>query len=547
VEFLSNFEEKKQPVVRSRHYPIMTVNPIRQKLPFGGWGLLLLYSLLSGCAKKVTQQYNSKITAPKREFRAVWVATVDNIDFPSKKGLTSDVQQEEYRKILDFHKKTGLNAVLVQVRAASDAFYARSVEPWSEWLSGEQGKSPEPFYDPMRFMIQETHQRNMEFHAWLNLNRGTHRVSKSIAKDHITNTKPDWFVSYDGYKFYDLGLPEVRKYIVDLVGNIVKYYDVDGIHFDDYFYPYPSPKEKFKDDASFKKYGAGFKKIDDWRRNNIDILIKEIGEAIKKENPKVKYGVSPFAVWRNAANDPNGSQTTGGNTSYDHMYADTRKWVQKGWVDYIAPQIYFSFEFDKIPYKNMADWWIKNSFNKHLYIGHGAYRAATGSKDKGWELANQIPRQIRYNRSLNLISGSIFFSSKSLTRNNLNITDSLTNLYKYPALLPTMTWKDNVPPNAPMNVKVRPLSDLGVVVTWELPEKPARDGDEINAFVVYRFDENEVINIENPARIVQIVRNEGILSLADKSAVPNRIYKYVVTALDRLHNESVISNEAVLK
>lgn len=523
------------------------IKAIHKSIYIKACGFLLLYAFLSGCSKKVTQQFTTKVTAPKREFRAVWVATIDNIDFPSRKGLPSETQQQEYRNILDSHRKIGINAVLVQVRAASDAFYARSVEPWSEWLMGEQGKAPEPYYDPMRFMIEETHQRNMEFHAWLNMNRGTHKVSKNIAKDHITNTKPHWFVAYNGYKFYNLGIPEVRKYITDIVVNIVKYYDVDGIHFDDYFYPYPVAGEKFKDEETFKKYGQGFKNIDDWRRNNVDLIVKEIGEAIKKEKPKVKYGISPFGVWRNASSDPAGSQTQGGQSSYDNLYADTRKWVQKGWVDYIAPQIYFSFEFDKVPYKNLVDWWVKNAHSKHVYIGHGSYRVVANSKEKGWNDMTQIPRQIRYNRSMKPISGSIFFSSKSLIKNELGLSDSLRNFYKYPALMPTMPWIDNIPPNPPANVKVKPIADLGVAVTWELPQQPPKDGDEVSAFVVYRFDENEVINTENPARIVQIVRNEGLLNFVDRNPNPNKKYVYVVTALDRLHNESKPSNSASLK
>ncbi len=508
---------------------------------------LIIYAFLSGCSKKVTQQVISKPAGPKREFRAVWVATVDNIDWPSRKGLSSDTQQQDFRTLLDKQKSYGMNAVLVQVRAAADAFYARSKEPWSEWLSGEQGKAPEPYYDPMTFMIQESHQRGMEFHAWLNMNRGAHKVSKSIMDGHITKTKPEWFLNYGGYKLFNLGIPEVRDYITEIAVNIVKNYDVDGIHFDDYFYPYAEANEKIRDEETFRKYSDGFKNIGDWRRHNVDLIIKNISDAIKREKPKVKFGVSPSAVWRNASTDPLGSATQGGQPSYDNLYADTRKWVKEGWIDYITPQIYFSFEFDKVPYKVMADWWAKNSFGRHLYIGHGAYRVKAGSKEIGWENANQIARQIRYNRTKPQVSGSIYFSSKSLITNALSVNDSLKKLYYYPALTPTMPWKDKIPPNAPLNVKVRKIADLGVAITWELPSVPAKDGDEIQAFVVYRFEENEAINLENPARILQIIRNEGILSCTDKTLNQEKSYIYVVTALDRLQNESVMSNVVKVK
>ncbi len=508
---------------------------------------LIIYAFLSGCNKKVTQQIISKPAAPKREFRAVWVATVDNIDWPSRKGLTSEVQQQDFRTLLDKQKSYGMNAVLVQVRAAADAFYARGKEPWSEWLTGEQGKAPEPYYDPMTFMIQESHQRGLEFHAWLNMNRGTHKVSKSVMEDHITKTKPEWFLSYGGYKLFNLGIPDVRNYITDVVVNIIKNYDVDGIHFDDYFYPYNLPNEKLQDEATFRKYNNGFKNIDDWRRNNVDLVVKNVSEAIKREKPKVKFGISPSAVWRNASTDPTGSATQGGQPSYDNLYADTRKWVKEGWLDYITPQIYFSFEFDKVPYKIMTDWWIKNTFGRHLYIGHGAYRVKAGSKEIGWEKADQIPRQIRYNRTKPQISGSIYFSAKPLANNELSVSDSLKKLYYYPALTPTMPWKDKIPPNAPQNVKIRKIADLGVAITWDLPASLPKDGDEVQAFVVYRFEENEVINLENPARILQIIRNEGILSCTDKTLNQEKSYIYIVTALDRLQNESVMSNVAKVK
>jgi uncharacterized lipoprotein YddW (UPF0748 family) len=503
---------------------------------------LIIYAFLSGCSKKVTQQFVSKSPGPKREFRAVWVATIDNIDWPSRKGLSSETQQQEFRTLLDRQKSYGMNAVFVQVRAATDAFYARSQEPWSEWLTGEQGKAPDPFYDPMIFMIHEAHQRNMEFHAWLNMNRGTHKVSKNVAKDHLTNTKPEWFLSYGGYKLFNLGIPEVRAYITEVVLNIVRNYDVDGIHFDDYFYPYTIANEKLRDDETYRKYKGSFKNIEDWRRNNVDLIVKDISDGIRQTKPKVKFGISPVGVWRNASVDPSGSQTQGGQTSYDNLYADTKKWVQKGWIDYIAPQIYFSFEFNKVPYKVLADWWTKHSYERHLYIGHAAYRVKAGSNEPGWEQANQIPRQVRYNRSKPQISGSMYFSAKPLSRNELSVNDSLRNLYFYPALPPTMPWKDNIPPSAPENVQIKKVNDLGILITWDSPITPAKDGDEPNAFLVYRFDKNEKINLDNPSKIIAMVRNEGMLSYTDKTYDSSVSYVYVVTSLDRLSNESAMSN-----
>lgn len=329
--------------------------------------LLIVIVVLGQCTPKSKpnrQKTDTKVEAiyPKREFRAAWVATIENIDWPSKKTLSSFKQKEEFLQILDVHKKVGINAVFVQVRSASDAFYAKSTEPWSEWLSGTQGKAPDPYYDPMNFMIEEAHSRNLEFHAWLNLNRGTHKNPKSITNDHITKKKPEWFVSYGGYKLYNFGIPEVREYIKDLVVNMVKTYDVDGIHFDDYFYPYAIAGETFNDAATFKKFGKGFDNIADWRRQNINLLIKDISDAISVEKKWVKFGISPFGVWRNASVDKKGSPTEGGQTSYDNLYADTRKWAQFGWIDYIAPQVYFAFQHPKVPYLPLVNWWGEKSW-----------------------------------------------------------------------------------------------------------------------------------------------------------------------------------------
>ena len=485
--------------------------------------------------------------APKREFRAAWVATVDNIDWPSKKGLSSEKQQQEFVDILNNHQKIGINAVLVQVRAASDAFYARSAEPWSEWLSGEQGKAPSPVYDPMRFMIEESHSRNMEFHAWLNLNRGLHKVAKSVALDHITITKPEWFLAYGGYKLYDFGLPEVREYIKDVVLNIVRQYDVDGIHFDDYFYPYTSANEKLNDMATFSKYGKGFDSIENWRRQNINLLIRDISKAISIEKKWVKFGISPFGVWRNNKVDPTGSLSDAGQTSFDDLFADTKKWANAGWIDYIAPQIYFSFEHPKVPYQPLADWWSNNHGQRHLYIGQSTYRIDQNSIDENWKNKSQLPRQMKYNRNNIQISGSIFYNTSSLMKNNLGFCDSLKLLYKYPALQPTMPWKDRIPPNSPEKLLAKKVNNLSALITWETPNKIAKDKDEIQSFVLYRFEEKEPINLNDPAHMVAIIRNVGMLSYTDNTLKKQTKYTYLITALDRLHNESLPSNQFILK
>lgn len=475
---------------------------------------------------------------PKREFRAAWVASVANIDWPSAKGLSSEEQKAEFIRILDHHKKLGINAVIVQIRAASDSFYGKSVEPWSEWLMGEQGVPPSPLYDPMDFMIEACHVRGIEFHAWFNLNRGKHKKGTSIMEGHITKTKPSWFLKYDGYELYNFGLPEVRAYIEDITLNVVKNYDVDGIHFDDYFYPYKVAGQVLEDQGTFLQYSRGFKDIRDWRRDNIDLIISSLSKSIYTEKKWVKFGVSPFCAWRNKSDDPDGSETRAGQPSYDYLFADTRKWAREGWVDYMAPQIYFTFEFDLVPYATMTDWWSKNVGKSHLYIGHGVYRVNAESKSPGWNDPNQIGRQIEYNRMLSKVTGSIFYNTNTLIGNKLGVRDSIAELYKTPALPPRMRWKDDIAPLAPQNLRLKNQRG-NWILNWSGSSQKATDGDEDWMYVIYHFENEDYINLQDATKILGIVPKASNQYFAiPKSLNYFKGGVFVVTALDRLKNES---------
>lgn len=470
---------------------------------------------------------------PKREFRGVWIASVANIDWPSRKGLPTAEQQQEFVNILDNHQRLGINAVFVQVRAASDAFYAESEEPWSEWLTGIQGKAPAPFYDPLAFMIEHAHERNMEFHAWLNLNRGTHASATSVSVNHITRIHPEWFLSYGGYKVYNFGIPEVRSYIVNTVLNIIRNYDVDGIHFDDYFYPYPVAGKRISDQATFRQYGRGFNRIEDWRRDNVNLLVKEISEAIKKEKPYIKFGISPFGVWRSRDKDPEGSNTTGALSSYDDLYADSRLWAREGWVDYIVPQVYFSFGHTTVPYKPMVDWWTRNKGDHHLYIGLGSYRV--GEKNREWSSASQIMNQVRTNAQTPGVSGSVFYSSRSLMPTSHRLSDSLKNYYRYPALPPVMEWKKADPLPRPEVTALARTDSAQVRIQWRIPDEYE---EYVRSFVIYRYKRGEKRTLEDPRNILAIVRNKEEKVFLDRTAEAGSQYEYALTALDRLSNES---------
>ncbi|GAB4035476.1 glycoside hydrolase family 10 protein [Spirosoma gilvum] len=480
---------------------------------------------------------------PKREFRAVWIATVDNIDWPSKKGLPVADQQREIVEMFDMYQQMGLNAVIVQVRSAADAFYAKSSEPWSEWLTGQQGLAPNPFYDPMEFMIEQAHQRGLEFHAWFNLDRASFSKYSSIAPSNIMYRKPEWLLTYGGKKLFNLGIPAVRSYIAGIVANVVREYDVDGIHFDDYFYPYAEPGQVIRDDATYQANNNGQTKAD-WRRDNVNRLIVELRDSIRENKPWIKFGVSPFGIWKNQASDPEGSATNGGQAYYD-QYADTRKWVREGLIDYIVPQVYFSSEFGRVPYKTLVDWWCRNTGKVHLYIGHGAYRVGRGSeRDPGWWRANEFPNQFRYNRQQKAVQGSVLFSAKNLKLNPLAIRDSLqTTFYRHLALAPTMPWLDSIPPLPPRDLKAA-VTPEGVELFWEQSPE-ASDGDGAEAYLVYRFEGRRPhLLLNDPRYIVAHCIGEGTTRFVDKTADPKKKYLYAITALDRLRNES---REMVIK
>jgi uncharacterized lipoprotein YddW (UPF0748 family) len=356
------------------------------------------------------------------EFRGVWVATVDNIDWPSNKYLSADSQKAEFIRLLDMHKANGMNAMIVQVRPAADAFYPSQYEPWSEWLTGKQGQPPSPYYDPLEFMIAETHQRGMEFHAWMNPYRAVFNIYKSsISPTHITRLHPDWFLTYGDKKYFDPGNKEVQQYVTNVVKDVVSRYNVDAIHFDDYFYPYRITGKEFPDDAKYQQYGNGMNK-DDWRRSNTDSIIAMLSRAIKNENKKCQFGISPFGVWRNIDQDTAGSNTKAGQTNYDDLYADILLWLKNGWIDYVAPQIYWEFEQKNAPYKTLVDWWSTHTYGKNCYIGLGIYKAGSNAY---WRDKTQLPRQIEALRNTPNIQGMIFFSSKSFEKNPNGWSDSL--------------------------------------------------------------------------------------------------------------------------
>lgn len=462
---------------------------------------------------------------PKFEFRGVWVASVDNIDWPSKKGLSVAEQKAEFIKLADMHQHNGMNALIVQIRPAGDALYPSQYEPWSEFLTGKQGLPPTPYYDPLQFMIEETHKRGMEFHAWLNPYRAVFNMAKSsIAPTHLTKIHPEWFLVYGDKKYFNPGLPEVRNHVSRVVKDLVARYDIDAVHMDDYFYPYRIAGKEFPDEKTFQQYGHGMNK-EDWRRSNCDSVIKQLSEIIKSTKARVKFGISPFGVWRNKTQDPDGSDTKAGQTNYDDLYADILLWLKKGWIDYVVPQLYWERGHKLCDYDVLLDWWNQHAYGKHIYIGQGFYRA---NSNAAWKDKNELPNQIKKLRAYSTTQGSIYFSSKNFTTNPNGWTDTLRmHYYALPALVPPMYWIDSVPPPKPTVEK----NKNQYVIHYNGEEK-------IKAFVILALPANVEEKFEY-ATIIDII-------VADKKAVYDR-EKSVASSTDRLFVCSVDLNNNISK
>ncbi|WP_339738091.1 family 10 glycosylhydrolase [uncultured Sunxiuqinia sp.] len=491
--------------------------------------VLLLFSLSS------FSQQN-----PKREFRAAWVATVSNIDWPSKQGLSIALQQQEALVLLNKLQQVGMNAVIFQMRPASDAFYPSDIEPWSRYLTGIPGQ--DPGYDPLQFWIDECHKRNMEFHAWFNPFRVALKYDEPLASGHIAFDNEDWVVKYGNSLYFDPGLPETRQFITDVVIDVVRRYDVDAVHFDDYFYPYPIIGEAFPDTLSFRKYRRGYadEQLEDWRRENVDLTIEKLSMAIKSVKPWVKFGISPFGVWRNIADDERGSLTSAGNTNYDHLYADVIKWMENGWLDYLLPQLYWHIGHPAANFETLSNWWKHHAYNRALYVGHSVYKCDPASSILEWRQCSQLPDQIRLTRKIQEIGGSAFYSAKHFYRDIIGFQDTLeTKLYADPALVPEMPWIDNQPPATPRKVK----KGWGKVLKWK-PDKTENELDKAVRYIVYKNKVGEVFD-PNDTRYISLITKETKLSLNKRT---NKIeYEFRVSALDRLHNESQISDPVIIK
>lgn len=468
--------------------------------------IIFLLSLLCACSVIAG--------GPKREFRGAWLHTVWQEGYHKR----TTAQNKAYLiNQLDSLKAAGVNAVLFQVRPQADAFYASELEPWSCYLT-DGGKAPVPFWDPLQFMVEECHKRAMELHAWLNPYRVTSNTKQisTLPSNHIYHKHPERFVKYaDGKLYFDPALPENRDFIGRVVEDIVSRYDVDGIHFDDYFYPYPVAGKDFPDEKSYAKYGQGMKR-DDWRRHNVDLLIEDVHNRITALKPWVRFGVSPFGIYRNKKTDPRGSNTSG-LQNYDALYADVLLWDKNGWVDYLLPQLYWDLYHKSASTLELIGWWNDCGLARHLYIGQDVQR----TMDK-----KELATKVSLSRIHENVQGNCWWPGYSVTANVGGVADSLaTDHQSAPALCPSYPW---ISSEAPRAVHRLHFVDDGAFA-WSVDKAKGRTSDAVK-FAIYRFDTRSEIDIDAYGALIDIVSDTTY-----KPALPG---VYVVTAIDRVNNES---------
>ena len=469
---------------------------------------------------------------PLREFRGAWLHIVGN---DRMRRMSQDEIRTWLTGTLDSLQRCGCNAVFFQVRPEADAFYISDLEPWTRYLTGTQGKAPDPLWDPLLFMTDQCHARGMELHAWLNPYRVTLNSTESLVSSHIARKNPGIFKKYSGQVYFDPGEPASREHVVKVVRDIVARYDVDGIHFDDYFYPYPVSGKDFPDDDTFAKYGKaqGFRRKADWRRNNTATLIHEVQQAVKEVKPWVRFGVSPFGIHRNASESPDGSRTNG-LSCYNDLYADAPAWAEAGDVDYLAPQLYWKIGHRLADYEILVNWWNDLHSRGHLYIGQSI--ETLGEPDLKDPKTTQLARKMELTRELPEVDGNVWWPGWSLADGTLGLADSLALRYqRSPALIPAYTDIDDVPPP--------PVSDIwasGGSVRWRV--EPSEDPlQEPHFFIVRRFGMEETADLSDPSHIVAVTRDTLYETVGDEDGP----FFYVVTVVDRCWNESVPSDEIV--
>lgn len=472
----------------------------------------------------------------KHEFRGAWIATVANLDWPTSPGANGPTQRAELAGILDALQAAGINAVMFQVRTESDALYWSDLEPASYWLTGEQGR--DPTYDPLFHLVRMAHERGMEAHAWFNPYRADRGSGYTKAATHVTQTHPEWILDFGSIKITDPGLPAVRDHVARIVSDVARRYDIDGVHFDDYFYPYPPNQIVNEDAASFAAHNRGIGDRGTWRRGNVNLLIAQVNDSLQTIRPDATFGISPFGIWKDGV--PSGIR---GLDAYNVIYADATAWLDAEIIDYVTPQLYWSFGGNQ-DYGKLAPWWESVRNGRHLYPGHGLYRTDRSTFSNTLFSASEIPNQVRFNRARDGIQGSVFFRAKNIsTYSSKGFADSLaTTLYRRRALTPSMAWKSQDAPGTPTNLTATHTSGEGAVaLAWTAP---ASGDAEARFYAIYRIPTAEAGDLAaataDGRHLVLVTGNTEITDYPDE----NGDFVYVVTAASHNSIESDLSNTA---
>ena len=497
--------------------------------------LLLLIAIL--CFPYNVSSFNVQRSTfnVKREFRGAWIQCVNG----QFMGIGTEAMQRTLTYQLNELQKDGCNAIIFQVRPECDALYESKLEPWSYYLTGVQGEKPNPYWDPLQWMIDECHRRGMELHAWINPYRAKTKSPHQNATNHVIVRHPEWTFEYDGLTLLNPAYKECRDYICDVVKDILERYDVDGLHIDDYFYPYPVAGVEIPDEAQYRADPNGMKNRDDWRRYNVNLFIQQVYETIHQTKPWVKFGVSPFGIYRNQKSDPNGSKTNG-LQNYDQLYADVLLWDANGWMDYCVPQLYWEIGNKAADYDELIHWWNRHLTRTPLYIGEDVERTVKYA-DLTNKNQHQLAAKMALHAELPRIQGTVLWYAKAAVDNVGNYGTLLRNNYwRTPALQPLMPHIDKKAPKAPRKLKAVRMDDGEHVLFWTAPKGKGWQ-DEAASYVVYCFEKGESINIDDPSKIVKVTTD----CLYMIPAGQHGRFTYVVTALDRMQNESKLAKVKV--
>ena len=470
---------------------------------------LLLFVVATVCANTV------------REFRGAWIQCVNG----QFMGMSTADMQKTLTYQLDELQKDGANAIIFQVRPECDALYNSSIEPWSRFLTGEQGKAPSPYWDPLQWMIEQCHKRGMELHAWINPYRAKTKTTHVLSPKHIAHKRRDLVFEYDGQYILNPAYDENRQYICHVVGDILRRYDVDRLHIDDYFYPYPAAGCTIPDEQLYRRNPGGHSNIGDWRRYNVNLFMKEMHDTIRAVKPWVKFGVSPFGIYRNKKSDPNGSDTRG-LQNYDDLYADVLLWINNGWVDYCVPQIYWQIGHPTADYKTLIQWWDRNASARPLYIGEDVERTVK-YKDDDNPNQHQMPAKYKLHDFANNVQGTVLWYAKAAVDNIGNYGMMLRNVYwRNPALQPLMPFISKKQPGKPRKVKMVWTSD-GPMLFWTAPKTKSKSKDwASNAHQYAVYCDGTLVAVTSDT-FFKLPYVDGKTK-----------HTYVVTSLNRIHNES---------